>query len=157
MAKQPMVVESGDRSEAELTRSVNLCDARGRLLPDAAGWSRRPLHTSKLSGHPLRKKRWNYWAITSDSFLFSVTLANVDYMGVAFAYFLEFETGRFVEKTVTVPFGRGCDLPDTVRGDVAFSHRDMSLRFVETGDQTAIHVESPAFGGAALSAEAKAH
>ena len=139
--------------EREIAEAVNLCDARGRLLPAAVGWSRRPLHTCNLSGHPLRKKRWNYWCITSDSYLFSVTLASVDYMGLAFAYFLERETGRFVEKTVTVPFGRGCDLPDTVRGDVVFSHRDMSLRFVEKGDQTAIHVESPAFGGAALSAD----
>ena len=139
--------------EKEIAEAVNLCDARGRLLPAAVGWSRRPLHTCNLSGHPLRKKRWNYWAVTSDRYLFSVTLASVDYMGMAFAYFLEYDTGRFVEKTVTVPFGRGCVLPDTVRGDVLLSHRDMSLRFAEEGDQTAIHVESPSFGGSALSAD----
>ena len=139
--------------EKEIAEAVNLCDARGRLLPAAVGWSRRPLHTCNLSGHPLRKKRWNYWCITSDSCLFSVTLASVDYMGMAFAYFLEYDSGRFVEKTITVPFGRGCDLPDTVRGDVVFSHRDMSLRFAEDGGGTAIHVESPTFGGAALSTD----
>jgi len=139
--------------EKEIAEAVNLCDARGRLLPAAVGWSRRPLHTCNLSGHPLRKKRWNYWCISSESYLFSVTLASVDYMGMAFAYFLEYDSGRFVEKTITVPFGRGCDLPDTVRGDVVFSHRDKSLRFAEEGDQTAIHVESPRFGGSALSAD----
>src|SRR3990172_1165694 len=139
--------------EREITEAVNLCDSRGRLLPAAVGWSRRPLHTCNLSGHPLRKKRWNYWCITSDSYLFSVTLASVDYLGMAFAYFLEYDTGRFVEKTVTVPFGRGCVLPDTVRGDVFLSHRDMSLRFAEEGDQTAIHVESPSFGGSSFSAD----
>src|SRR3990172_1481668 len=74
-------------------------------------------------------------------------------MGMAFAYFLEHETGRFAEKTVAVPFGRGCDLPATVRGDVVFNHRNMSLRFAEKGDQTALHVESPSFGGSALSAD----
>ena len=139
--------------EREITEAVNLCDARGRLLPAAVGWSRRPLHTCNLSGHPLRKKRWNYWCFTSDSYLFSVTLASVDYMGMAFAYFLEHETGRFVEKTVTVPFGRGCELLDTVRRGVSFSHRRMSLRFTEQGDRTAIHVESPAFGGTPLTAD----
>src|SRR3970040_1286268 len=139
--------------EKEIAEAVNLCDARGRLLPAAVGWSRRPLHTCNLSGHPLRKKRWNYWCITSDSYLFSVTLASVDYIGLAFAYFLERETGRFVEKTVTVPFGRGCDLPDTVRGDVVFGHRSMSLRFVEEGGQTAIHVENPSLGGESLATD----
>jgi len=150
-----MTVEAEARGfeEKEIAEAVNLCDSRGRLIPAAVGWSRRPLHTCNLSGHPLRKKRWNYWCITSDRHLFSVTLANADYMGVAFAYFLEFDTGRFVEKTVTVPFGRGCVLPDTVRGDVRLGRRDMSLRFAEEGDQTAIHVESPSFGGSALSAD----
>src|SRR3990172_8302415 len=99
--------EARGSEEREIAEAVNLCDARGRLLPASVGWSRRPLHTCNLRGHPLRKKRWNYWCITSDSYLFSVTLASVDYMGLAFAYFLERETGRFVEKTVTVPFGRG--------------------------------------------------
>ena len=145
--------EARGSEEKEIAEAVNLCDAGGRLLPEAVGWSRRPLHSCNLSGHPLRKKRWNYWAVTSDRYLFSVTLAGVDYMGMAFAYFLDFETLRFVEKTVTVPFGRGCELPDTVRADVAFGHRGMSLRFAEEGDETAIHVESPAFGGAALSAD----
>jgi len=139
--------------EREITEAVHLCDARGRLLPASVGWSRRPLHTCNLSGHPLRKKRWNYWCITSESYLFSVTLASVDYMGMAFAYFLEHETGRFVEKTVTVPFGRGCELLDTVRRGVSFSHRRMSLRFTEQGDRTSIHVESPAFGGTPLTAD----
>src|SRR3990172_901047 len=130
-----MTVRAGARGseEKEIAEAVNLCDARGRLLPGAAGWSRRPLHTCNLSGHPLRKKRWNYWCITSDRYLFSVTLASVDYMGMAFAYFLEFDTGRFVEKTVTVPFGRGCVLPDTVRGNVFLSHPDISLRFAPHG------------------------
>src|SRR3989337_874275 len=94
--------EARGSEEREIAEAVNLCDAKGRLLPAAVGWSRQPLHTCNLRRHPLRKKRWNDWAVTSDRYLFSVTLASVDYMGMAFAYFLDFETGRYAEKTVTV-------------------------------------------------------
>jgi hypothetical protein len=143
----------GTFREVELTEAVQLCDARGRLHPPSVGWSRHPLHTSNLRGHWPRKKRWNYWCMTSDKYLFSVTLASVDYLGLAFAYFLEYETKRFIEKTVLVPLGRGCLLPDTVRGDILFESRTMSLSFAEEAESTRIHVESPDFGGAALAAD----
>lgn len=139
--------------ETELTEAVPLCDARGRLLPASVGWSRHPLHTCNLSGHWPRKKRWNYWCVTGDRFLFSVTLASVDYMGLAFAYFLEYETNRFIENAVTVPLARGCVLPDTVRTDVSYESKAMSLSFAEEPECTRIRVDSPAFGGATLAAE----
>ncbi len=145
--------QRGVYEEAELGEAVQLCDRRGRLLRASVGWSRHPLHTCNLRGHWPRKKRWSYWCVTDDSRLFSVTLANLDYIGVAFAYFLEYETNRFIEQTVTVPLGRGCFLPDTVRGDILFSNRAMNLSFTEAQGGTRIRVESPAFGGAALSAD----
>ncbi|HEY3367062.1 MAG TPA: DUF2804 family protein [Symbiobacteriaceae bacterium] len=70
-------------AERELTTPVLLCDDRGRLNPAAAGWSRRPLHTCNLKGRWPRKKRWNYWCITTDRHLFSATLSDIDYMGLA--------------------------------------------------------------------------
>jgi hypothetical protein len=137
----------------ELVEAVQLCDTRGRLLPASVGWSRHPLHTCNLKGHWPRKKRWNYWCVTSDKWLFSITLANVDYVGIAFAYFLEYETKRFIEQTVTVPFARGCFLPDTVGGDISFENGAMNLSFVEDQGCTRLRVDSPAFGGTTLSAE----
>ena len=74
--------------EPELTQPVQLCDSRGNLNPDAIGWSRHPLHDCNLRGHWLRKKRWNYWAITSPTHFFSVTLSNIDYMGLPCVYLL---------------------------------------------------------------------
>jgi hypothetical protein len=139
--------------EIEITEAVQLCDSRGRLFPPSVGWSRQPLHTCNVSGHWPRKKKWNYWCVTSDRCLFSVTLANVDYMGLAFAYFLEYETAKFIEQTVTVPFGKGCALAETVRGDVVFRNRKMNVSFTEDENYTRINVDSPAFGGATLSAE----
>lgn len=153
MATGPDAPRGATYKEAELTEGVRLCDERGRLHPPSVGWSRHPLHTCNLRGHWSRKKKWNYWCVTSDRYLFSVTLANVDYLGLAFAYFLDCETKRFIEKTVPIPLGRGCVLPETVRADVAFESRAMSLSFAEDGDRTRIHVDSPEFGGSALTAD----
>ena len=140
-------------SEIELHQPVSLCDERGQLNPAAVGWSRRPLHTCNLHGSWPRKKKWNYWCVTTPDFLFSVTLSNVDYMGMAFAYFLDFSSKRFIEQTVITPFGRGFAMPETVTSDVHFKHGQMAASFMNQPEQVLIHAESPAFGGARLSAD----
>jgi hypothetical protein len=143
----------GLRVEPELIEPVNLCDSKGRLLQTSVGWSRRPLHTCNLSGHRLRKKRWNFWGISSDTCCFSVLLADIDYIGLAKVYFLEYETKRFIEQTVTLPLGRGCDLPATADGDITFEHKAISLSFLDERGSTRVRVQSPDFGGAVLSAD----
>ena len=47
------------------------------------GWSRTPLHRCNLSAHPLRKKRWDYWCVTSATHLLSLTYTDLDYVGLA--------------------------------------------------------------------------
>jgi len=138
--------------ELELTEPVDLCLPNGRLNQKAVGWSRYPLHNCNLSGSPLRKKRWNYWAITTDRFLFSATLSNIDYLGLAFVYFLDFETKFFNELTITRPLGRGCDLGNYVAEDVYFSDPKLNLAFKTSGNKTFIHVKCPDFKGNELAA-----
>jgi hypothetical protein len=149
----PELSPAGLHREPELTEPVQLCDSRGRLLRASVGWSPHPLHTCNLSGHWPRKKRWNFWGVTSDKCLFSATLAGLDYIGVASAYFLEYETKRFIEQAVQVPFGRGCVLPQTVNADVLFRNKAMTISFRDEQGATRIRVDSPDFGGTTLSAE----
>ncbi|MEW6106135.1 MAG: DUF2804 domain-containing protein [Bacillota bacterium] len=139
--------------EAEITGPTLLCDSRGRLRRESVGWSRHPLHTCNIKGRWPRRKRWNYWCVADDERLFSVTLSNVDYVGLAFAYLLEFETRRFIEHTVMVPFGRGFVLPETVNGDARLKHRSMNVSFDQQHGGTHIRVDSPNFGGVRLSAD----
>ena len=153
MTKRMGSSQDGAYEETELAEAVRLCDPRGRLLPTSVGWSKHPLHTCNLRGHWPRKKKWNYWCVSSDNCLFSVTLANIDYMALAFAYFLEYETNRFTEQTVMVPLGRGCFLPDTVGGDIFFENRAMNLSFAEDQGRTRLRVDSLAFGGTTLRAD----
>ncbi len=139
--------------ERELAEAVDLCGPGARLNPAAVGWSRRPLHRCNIAGHWLRKKKWDYWCVTSDRHLFSVTLSNLDYMGLAFAYFLDFGSKRFVEKTVMAPFGAGCGLGVQVGEDVSFRSRAMTLSFTRGGSGTRLRVSSPSFGGVPLEAD----
>ncbi|HYF92571.1 MAG TPA: DUF2804 domain-containing protein [Symbiobacteriaceae bacterium] len=140
-------------AERELTQPVRLCDDTGRLNAGAVGWSRHPVHTCNLRGAWLRKKRWNYWCITTDRFLFSITLSNLDYMAVVFVYFLEYATKHFHELTVMNPLGRGVVLPETVAGQTAFRHRNLTCALVDEADATRISVASPLFGGAPMEAD----
>ncbi|MFO7952123.1 MAG: DUF2804 domain-containing protein [Bacillota bacterium] len=138
-------------NEPEITEPVDLCLPDGRLNPDAVGWSRYPVHHCNLSGSPLRKKRWNYWAFATDQFLFSVTLSDVDYLGLAFAYFLDFTTKEFRELTVTRLFGRDIELGNYVNDNAYFDDSRLKISLKNEESVTAILVESPDFKGEKLS------
>lgn len=139
--------------EPEIIDIVKLCDSRGRLNPDAVGWSRYPLHNCNLSKNFMRKKRWNYWCIVTDRFLFSATLSDIDYLGLAFIYFLDFKTRYFHEVTVTRPLGKGCSLPDKVSGSIYFEDEKLKLSFVDRDDKTCIKVNCPDFDGKELNVD----
>ena len=139
--------------ETELLEPVLLCDPAGTLNPRAVGWSRTPLTQCNLSGHPLRKKRWNYWAVTTPDFLFSITISDVDYLGMVFAYFLDFKSKQFIEKTLSPLLGKGCDLPPGVFESVSYSDPQMEVSFTTSPQKTRIQVDSPDFGGSRLSAQ----
>lgn len=103
-------------SERELINDVLECTPQGRLDRDAVGWSRRPLHRCNLSGSWPRKKRWDYWCVTSDDFVLSITYAHFDYLGIADVWFMLNASPRPIQKSVPLPFAPGFSSPDTVEG-----------------------------------------
>jgi hypothetical protein len=143
--------------EPELTEPVHLCDRNGNLNSASVGWSRHPVHYCNLKGHWPRKKRWNYWAIVSPTHLFSVTLSNIDYMGLPFIYYLNFDSREFVEKTLLKPFGAGCHLPPAVDGNVIYDRPDMPIKMIRSDQGTHLTITCPDFGGKPLQAEFLVH
>jgi hypothetical protein len=141
----------------ELTERVDLCDAEGRLNPAAVGWSRHPLHRCNLAGAWPRKKRWNYWAFTTETHLFSVTVSNIDYVGLTFIYVADFVRGTVVEETVVTPLGLGCDLADEVDRDVHFERSGLEISMEHgdgvSGHSVRFHVAMSRFGGRGLLAD----
>jgi hypothetical protein len=134
--------------EREITEPVDECLPDGRLDPAAIGWSRRPLHRCNLRGAPLRKKRWDYWCVTTDSHLLSLTYTDLDYVGLANCWFLEYEGTRVVERSGAVPLARGFAQPETVAGgDIRFEQRGFQIELVEDEKATRIHVAFPSRRG----------
>jgi len=139
-------------SEKEIKTTVNLCRPDGTLNPEAIGWSRFPLHTCNLNGRWPRKKRWNYWAVTTEECLFSATVSHVDYSGLVFIYIADFAINLLEERTLIVPLGRGCDLPPTVNSDVRFDGKGMKVAMLQTDSGVDLVVETDDFSGRPLSA-----
>ncbi|MCB2209585.1 DUF2804 domain-containing protein [bacterium] len=136
--------------EPELTQPVDLCDLQGNLNPDAVGWSRHPLHYCNLKGHWPRKKRWNYWAIVSRDHLFSVTLSDVDYLGLPFIYLLDFNSKAFAEKTLLKPFAAGIDLLPAVEEDVVYTDPAMPILMRQNEQGVQLKIGCPDFDGKPL-------
>lgn len=133
--------------EKEITTPVHLCNSDGKLNPDSIGWARRPIITSNITGSFTRKKKWNYWCVYGQKALFSATVSHLDYAAVCFVYFLEYETKRFIEKTIIIPFGINCQMPDEVQATAEAIHKDMNLFFISNENETLLKVSCPDFGG----------
>lgn len=140
-------------NEKEIYEALDLCDSAGNLQAESIGWSRNPVFNCNLSGHFLRKKKWNYWCITNDECLFSVTISNLDYVGMAFVYFLDLKTRKFIEKTFMTPFGNHCSMPKNVHETVSFKHGGMELEFIEEQNATHIVAKCNDFMGTSLKAD----
>jgi len=136
----------------EITDRVLLCDEGGRLNPKAVGWSRKPLHVCNLRGRFPLKKKWDYWCITGEQFLFSATIAHIDYLSLGGAYFLDYDSKRFAEHTCVKPLSRLPVMPETVEGTIPFEHSGMRLEFVSTADGLRMSVRSNSFAGRPLDA-----
>lgn len=139
--------------EREIVEPVMLCDSRGFLNQSAVGWARKPIYDCNLKGHWNRKKKWNYWLIVSDRNLFSVTISNIDYAGLVFAYFYDFKSGLFIEKTIMLTPYNACKMPNNVGEGMEYKDKEASVAFAEEGGKTKIHLEMKEFGGKNLKAE----
>jgi hypothetical protein len=129
--------------ERELTVPVRLCLADGRLNPAARGWSRQPLHHCALPGSWGRRKRWDYWCVTTPTHVLSVTVADVDYLALADVWCLELGTRRVFRKAWGAPLGAGVELPDQVGGaSIDVRRRGFRVGLLEDEAATRIVVDA---------------
>jgi len=138
--------------ERQLKHPVPLCDPHGRLNRDAVGWSRHSLHRCNLPPSLARKKKWNYWAITTDDLLFSATIADVDRLQLAGAYLYERATRRHIDIGALRPPGT-IVMPETVAGDMLIDAPTLRVAMTDEGAGTRIRASAPGFGGMRLEAD----
>lgn len=120
---------------------MSLCFGDGSLDPRAVGWTRRPLHRCNLSGRWPRKKRWNYWAIFTERFLFSATIADLDFATTAFVYLVDLRGKRVIERSLVLPLGIGGPrMPDHVEASLSLRTKQASVTMLHEGDQSSLLV-----------------
>ncbi|MEN8182639.1 MAG: DUF2804 domain-containing protein [Myxococcota bacterium] len=142
----------GQYRERELTEPLDLCDQAGRLNREAVGWSRRPLVRANLTGHRLRKKRWNFWNWLEPGFVFSATLADLDYASLCATFFIDFETGLASTGTWLGLPGR-FDLSEHVDRSITFETRKVFYENTVGGDGRTVRLRAPTREGRRIEAE----
>jgi len=138
-----------------------LLDADGNLTQ--AGWATQPVLDANLEDshfyriHALQKLRlkiWDYYAVTTPTHFFSFTISDVGYLGMVFAYVIDFASGEYKEQTLSLPFGGGVKLPrNSTAGVTEYAKGDLFLRFTAEANSRTVSVRWPGFGGNPLNAE----
>lgn len=147
-----MTATTAPYNEPEVTEPIDLVGVDGKLNRAAVAWSRQPLHRCNLPASLERKKRWNYWAVTSDDLLFSATIADVDRAQVAGAYLYHRATERHINTGAIVAPGT-ITMPEFTAGDIRIEQPRLTVAMTDEGDGTRIVVDAPDFGGMALHAD----
>ncbi len=138
--------------EREITSPVDLCDRRGSMNPEATGWARQPLIRANLSGHFLRKKRWNFWNWIDPDFVFSVTMAELDYASLCGAFFIDFKSGAISSGTWLGRPGR-FDMPEHEPHSIGYQSRAFDYQNVVDGPTRRVRLRAEPQKGERLEAE----
>ncbi|NLI04100.1 MAG: DUF2804 domain-containing protein [Actinomycetaceae bacterium] len=118
--------------ERELTANVMLTDSRGRLNPDAVGFTRgKTVVNTDGVGQGLfgkgRNKRWEYWAVMTPRHIIALVVSDIDYASVPSLWVLDRETNRTYASDAIAPFGAGTTLP----GSLDHGHARVNLKNVK--------------------------
>lgn len=135
----------------EITTAGDLLDARGELA--RRGFARRPVIAynparvglSALPGvNRLRLKEWDYYGLTSPTWFCGMAVSHGGLAGVAFVYFIDFETNELEEGLVVTPLGRGCELPHaSTEGDIVFARGGVRLVFERRPGSRVLEIDWP--------------
>lgn len=89
----------------------------------------------------MRMKRWDYYGLTTPSHYFSFTVSDIGYLGMIFAYVVDFEKKRHHEETIAVPFAMGVYLPrNSTSGETRFKNKKVALSFKKENEQRIFNI-----------------
>lgn len=90
-----------------------------------------------------RIKEWDYYACLNDDFVFAFTVADLGYLGMCTATYLDLKTGKETKKTImsAFPFGK-YNLPSTPKvGNVSIEKKNYSFKFLLKDNSRIIDVK----------------
>lgn len=82
-------------TEREITNRVELSLPDGRVNSAAIGWSRTPIHDTKLRGWG-RNKRFEYWCLVTPELVVTVNISHHDYRANIASMVIDLKTGEKV-------------------------------------------------------------
>lgn len=149
-------------SQTLITQAANLLEENGDL--SSVGWSPQPLLDCNLDKtnfyrfhlfQPFRMKRWDYYGFTTPSHFFSFTISDIGYLGMVFAYVVDFKNKCHHEETLSLPLGGGVQLPrNNTEGMTIYKSKNVNLLFKAEADKRRISVQWKNFNeGQDLNAE----
>lgn len=150
--------------ETRITQAGPLLEENGEV--SIAGWSPQPVLDSNLENanfyplkflQSLRMKRWDYYGLTTKTHYFSFTVSDIGYLGMIFAYVVDFKNRKMHEETISVPFAGGVKIPrNSQDGITQYKNDKVNLTFYTTNDQRKLSVNWTNFeDGQDLKAEYK--
>jgi hypothetical protein len=114
------------------------------------GWSPQPLLDSNLEYvnfyklkflQSLRLKRWDYYGLTTKTHYFSFTISDIGYLGMVFAYVIDFENKVMHEETLALPFAAGVKIArNSTEGVTEYQNKNVKLRFTTSNDQRKLSI-----------------
>ena len=118
----------------EITEPVQLCRPDGTLNPAAVGWTRHPLHRSRIPGRG-RTKRWEYWCVQSPEVVLALTVSDLDYAALCSVWVLDAtapDGARETSVSRLLPLRR-VPMPErSGSGPVRVEHRGFAVGLVPT-------------------------
>ena len=136
----------------ELTKPISLIETDGTIN---LGWSRKPVfdlnlekaHFMKIKAlQKFRAKKWDYYYVFTDKFFFSVTLADIGYLGTAFIYFYEYESNTITEDTIIIPFASKFVMArNSDSGRTCFENKKLSVDFKVDKKYREVYIYYPTF------------
>jgi hypothetical protein len=134
--------------QTRITQPGPLLNQNGEL--SIKGWSSQPLLDSNLENvnfyslkflQPLRLKQWDYYGLTTQTHYYSFTISDIGYLGMVFAYVIDFENLKMHEETLALPLAKGVKLPRNSQDGISeYRNENVRLVFSTTNDQRKISV-----------------
>ncbi len=141
--------------EHRITAAGPLLDASGRLREP--GYALQPVsdyNPERLSLTPfkalnrLRLKEWDYYGVWCGDLFLSITISHIGYMGLMFAYIIDFKRDRMIEQAALTPLGRGVSLPTSSRaGDSEYVKGGLRVTFTKRPGERRAAFVWPKFDG----------
>ncbi|TFG13152.1 MAG: DUF2804 domain-containing protein, partial [Promethearchaeota archaeon] len=132
----------------EITEPSDLFDDNGNLIQD--GWARKPImryNREKVRAKWHRLKEWDNYVINHPDYNFSVTIADVGYMGLVSFEVMDYKEQKVYAGGLQKFFTKGTwNLPtSSEHGDIEFHHETFDLLIKKLPDKREISFDFPNF------------